>query len=317
MTSKSVCVLGGTGFVGHEICARLSREGWSCLVPSRHPERHRDLLIVPGVRLVQIERLDAGTLESLLTGCRSVINLVGILNESSASGCFAEVHIQLVDHIVEAARKTGVKRYLHMSALNADTLNGRSEYLRSKGEGENHAHIQGGSAMKITSFRPSVIFGPRDSFFNRFAALLRLAPGFFPLACPETRFAPVYVGDVADAFVQALDRPEAAGRHYELCGPTVYTLAELVHYTAACLGRHCLIWKLGDWSSRLQAQILERLPGKPMTYDNYLSLQIDSICKESGLEQFGIRPHSVEAIVPLYLGVQGTQGRMQRLRMRF
>ena len=312
MKINRVCILGGSGFVGHHLACRLARRGIQCRIPSRHPQRHRDLEVLPGVRPVAADIFDPASLKAQFSGCDAVINLVGILNESGDEGGFRRAHVELVDRVVEACKAAGVTRLLHMSALNADRERGPSRYLSTKGEGENHAH--GHPEIRVTSFRPSVIFGPGDSFFNRFAELLSLVPAPFPLACPDARFAPVYVGDVADAFIRALADPATWGRRYDLCGPRIFTLRELVRYSADNLGLARPIIGLGDSASILQARILERLPGQPFSYDNYLSLQVDSLCRHNGLIELGIEPADVDSIVPLYLGARSKQGRLARLR---
>jgi uncharacterized protein YbjT (DUF2867 family) len=315
MNINRACILGGTGFVGHHLTAHLSSAGIRCRIVTRHPHRHRDQLVLPRLELVQGNILDADDLERSFSGCEAVINLVGILNDSDKEGRgFRRMHVELVDRIADAGRTAGVQRLLHMSALNASAGKGTSEYLRSKGEGENQAHIRGHASMKVTSFRPSVIFGPGDSFFNRFAALLKSVPGVFPLACAGARFQPVYVGDVVEAFARSLTDPATWDKHYDLCGPEVYTLGELVEYTARLTGRRVLVVGLNDYLSRLQSRILGALPGKPFSYDNYLSMQIDSVCEDSGLEQLGIPPRGVKTMVPLYLGSAAQRSRYQQLR---
>jgi NADH dehydrogenase len=201
-----------------------------------------------------------------------------------------------------------------MSALNADEAKGPSIYLKTKGEAENRAHTLGRPQIRVTSFRPSVIFGADDSFFNRFADLLRQLPGPFPLACPNARFAPVFVGDVVEAFACSLDRKTTWGRHYELCGPNSYSLKELVEYTARQLGRKGPILGLSDRLSRLQARVLGLVPGKPFSYDNYLSLQIDSLCRQDGLAELGIEATPIDAVVPFFLAGKGERARYQKLR---
>ncbi len=315
MSINKVCILGGSGFVGHHISTRLSASGIACRIVTRHPQRHRDQRVLPGLELVRGGIGDTDELMQLFQGCDAVINLIGILNESRRPGhSFRDIHVELVDRIAQAGREAGVRRLLHMSALNASASQGTSEYLRSKGEGENQAHTRGHSCMRVTSFRPSVIFGPDDGLFNRFAGLLRMAPGAFPLACPDARFQPVYVGDVADAFVQALDDRNTWERHYELCGPRVYTLRQLVEYTARVLGLKVRVIGLGDALSRLQARMLEYAPGKPFSYDNYLSMRMDSVCTSDGLARLGIVPHEVEAMVPMYLGGDGQREHYLQLR---
>jgi NADH dehydrogenase len=179
-----------------------------------------------------------------------------------------------------------------MSALNADQSRGSSHYLRSKGEGENRAHTLGKPGIAVTSFRPSVIFGPDDSFLNRFAALLKI-PGPLPLACPDARLSPVFVGDVADAFANAMRDRATFGRHYELCGPESYTLEQLVRFIAQNTGHRKLIVRLPDWASRFQAAILQYFPGKPFTPDNYDSLQTPSVCQDDGLAALGVTATSL------------------------
>jgi NADH dehydrogenase len=205
-----------------------------------------------------------------------------------------------------------------MSALNA-RANGKglSTYLRTKGVAQDmvlsDAVAQDG--INVTSFGPSVIFGTDDSFFNRFADLLKLMPGPFPLACPDSRFAPVYIGDVARAFAQALDDNKTWGKHYDLCGPRIFTLRELVKYTSKQLGLRRPIIGLPDLAARIQGHVLGHFPGKPFSYDNYLSLQIDSVCSdENGLNELGIKPTDIDAVVPYYLGENSERSRYMQLR---
>ncbi len=232
MKTTKVCLLGGTGFIGRHLVNRLSAEGIRCKVLTRRPHRHRQVGVAPGTSLVEARSLDAAALAAHFADVDAVVNLVGILSETGGA-TFERAHFELPKAVLEACRAAGVPRLLHMSALNADAKRGPSEYLRTKGRAEDHVHAHAGP-VAVTSFRPSVIFGPDDSFFNRFAALLRI-PGPFPLACPSARFAPVYVGDVTEAFARALDDPATHDRRYELCGPRVFTLRELVEYTAAAM----------------------------------------------------------------------------------
>ena len=312
-----VCILGGTGFVGQHLISNLSKRGICCRVLSRHPQRHANLLVNPGIELIKSEALESNYLTAQFEGCDAVINLIGILNETGKRNRFREIHVELVDTIVEAASKAGVGRLLHMSALHADAARGASEYLRSKGEGENRAHTHGGTSLKVTSIRPSVIFGSGDSFFNRFAGLLKLSPILFPLACPKSRFAPVWVEDVAEAFARCLEDDSTADKHYDLCGPNIYTLQELVSYTAKTAGLNRVILPLGNGLSKMQARLLGLLPGRPFTMDNYLSLQTDSICENNGFGSLGIDPQAIECIVPRYLAQGGYRGRLDRYRREF
>jgi len=301
MKNTQVCILGGTGFVGHHLVNALSATGYGCRVLVSRPERHRDLNLVPGCSLHTMTGWGSAELGEALAGCGTLINLAGILNEGGGR-TFEGTHVTLVQNALDAAHRAGVRRYLHMSALNANAHSGPSEYLRTKGRGEALAHQAGAHGIAVTSFRPSVIFGRGDSFFNRFASLLRLVPGPFPLACPNARFAPVYVGDVAQALLQSLRYPDTVGASFELCGPRTFTLRQLVEYTAIQTGRKARVLGLGDGLSRLQAGIFQHLPGRPFTIDNYLSLQVDSVCTRSGLAELEIHATDIDAVVPGYLG---------------
>jgi len=306
MGKDSVCILGGSGFVGRHIVARFAAVGRTVKVLTRRRERQRSRLVCPTVDLVECDVYDPAELDRHFEASSTVVFLPGILNEAGHA-TFHRVHVELVRTVSEACIRNGVKRLLHMSALNATAAEGASSYLRTKGEGEDIAHLAGGK-VAVTSFRPSVIFGPDDSFFNRFADLLKLGP-VMPLACPGARFKPVYVGDVADAFVRASDSSDTAGLRLELCGPEEFTLEEVVRETARMMGLRRWIVPLGDGASRLMANTLQFAPGKPMTPDNYRSLQIPSVCQENGFAPFGIEPKSVASIMPLHL-----QGRGQRRR---
>lgn len=313
MSVKTIAVLGGTGFVGSWLVDRLTRSGHLVRVPARRPERVRQLQLIPGVTVIPVADFAPATLEMLIAGCDAAINLVGILNERGRDGRgFHQVHVELALRVAAACRGTGVHRLLHMSALGADANEGPSHYLRSKGGGEDRLHQLGD--LDVTSFRPSVIFGPGDSFFNRFAALLRITPLIFPLACPDARFAPVYVDDVAHAFVNALDDPRTFDQRYDLCGPERFTLQELVEYTARQIGARCRIVGLGDGVSRLQATLLEFIPGKPMTLDNYRTLQKASVCDGPIAPELGITPTAIETIVPHYLGTMSQNARLATWR---
>jgi uncharacterized protein YbjT (DUF2867 family) len=300
MKSNRVFVLGGTGFVGQHLLNRLSRAGIPCRVPTRRPHRHRDLRLVPGCELYEISGWGCDALAEGMAGCGAVINLVGILNESRGR-TFTASHVTLVEQATRAAVQAGVSRYLHMCALNANADTGPSDYLRTKGQGEAVALAAAADGLAATSFRPSVIFGPGDSFFNRFARLLKWLPGPFPLACADARFAPVYVGDVVEAILHVLECPGSQGRTYELCGPQVFTLRDLVVYTGEQIGRQVRVISLDDRLAQLQARVFQRLPGKPFTMDNYRSLQIDSICTRDGFAELGLIATGIDVVVPAYL----------------
>jgi len=308
MSIQHVSLLGGTGFVGRHIVVRLAEKGIQVRVLTRHPERHRDLKVMPEVELVTGDTHDPGTLNRFFAGTHAVMNLVGILNEKGRDGSgFRKVHTELTEKALTAAVAQGVGRFVQMSALKADMSDPPSHYLRSKAAAERA--VFAATAFPVTVFRPSVIFGPGDSFLNRFAALLKIAP-FMPLARADARFAPVFVGDVADHFVNCLEDPTTYGKGFELCGPRVYTLADLVRYTGRLTGRRRPILGLPGWAGKLQASVFEFVPGKPLSRDNLASLSVDSVCTGDTLPC----PTLLEGVAPAYLGEEGHQARMQRLR---
>jgi uncharacterized protein YbjT (DUF2867 family) len=294
----NICVLGGTGFVGTALINRLTQQGHWVSVPTRDPERNQRLRVLPTVRLVRANVHDARVLDRLVDGMDAVVNLVGILNERGRS-TFQHVHVDLVAKLVAALKAGRVARLLHMSALGADPR-GPSRYLRSKGEAEALVRAAAPHA-DCTMFRPSVIFGPGDSLTNRFAGLLRLSHGWLPLARAHARFAPVYVGDVAEAFVHALSHRETFGQTYELGGPQVMTLEQIVRTTAAVAALPCRIVRLPDALGRLQGAVMGLVPGKPFTLDNFRSLTRDSVCTEDGFARLGLRRHALMEILPTYL----------------
>lgn len=310
MNIQSICVLGGTGFVGRHLVTRLANRGYPIKVLTRHPQRHRDIEVLPGVQLIGADIHDPVVLQTQFAGCDAAINLVGILHEYSGQ-TFTAVHAELPGKIVDACRAAGVKRLLHMSALRADAARGPSQYLFTKGAGEQR--VMQAEGLAVTCFKPSIIFGPDDNFLNQFANLLKSAP-VLPLACPNARFAPVFVDDVVAAFEKALEDDATIGQSYELCGPRVYTFKELVEDTARMLGLKRLVVGLPDSLARLQAKIFGMLPVKIFTMDNYLSLQIDSVCECNGLEALGIPPSSVEGVMGPYFGNQIQRRRYDALR---
>ena len=302
MTARSVCVLGGSGFVGTQLCAALARGGWRITVPTRNPVRAQHLAMIPSLRLIGADVHDPGQLAMLCDRQQVVINLVGILNENGRDGSgFRRAHADFAGKLLSACRRMRVDRLLQMSALNADADHGASHYLKSKGMAERIIREQSGPDLRWTIFQPSVIFGPGDDFVNRFAGLLRVIPVGLPLARPGARFAPVWVEDVIAALLRALSDDATAGETYQLCGPDRFTLREIVCMVRDELGLRRAIVGLPDWASRLQATICDFVPGKPFSTDNYRSLTVDSVCSVNGLARLGIHPQSLPAILPRFL----------------
>ena len=314
MHNKTICLLGGTGFVGQHLVNTLTQQGYSVRVLTRRRERHRALIANPAVTLIETDVHNVDELRQQFSGADVVINLVGILNERGSTGAgFRRAHVELPEKIVDAALGSGVSRLLHMSALNANASEQHSLYLKTKGEGEDLVHAAAEKGLVVTSFQPSVIFGHGDSFFNRFATLLKLSRPVFPLACPDSRFAPVWIGDVTQAMCRALDNA-TAGERLAFCGPQDFTLRELVSYTRDQLDLRCNITGLNDRLSRLQARVLGIMPGKPFSLDNYYSLQKDSICTENALPTLGITPTPIAAVVPAYLAGRNARGHYDGFR---
>ena len=309
---RRIAILGGSGFIGSHLVCALTRAGYRTRVFTRRRERNRHLLVIPDCELVELDVHSPDALSEGLSGCDAAINLVGVLNPRGCS--FHDAHVALPEKLVRACREQGVPRLLHMCALRANGA-GPSEYLATKAEGEACVLRGAGDTVRATSLRPSVVFGPGDSFFNRFATLLTVSPGVIPLACPDSKFAPVYVGDVVEAFVRCLEDETTAGRRFELAGPKIYTLRQLVEYTAEVSGLRRWVLGLNDGLSRLQAGVLGLLPSPPLSTDNYLSLQVDSVLRgENGLEALGITPTDVESVVPTYLGPRNRAGRNRDFR---
>jgi NADH dehydrogenase len=292
---ESFCILGGSGFLGSRLVVRLANAGYRVTVPSRDPERCRHLRVLPTVRVVRADVHSQASLAAVLSGADAVVNLVGILNEAGRDGAgFRRAHTELVRTLISACHDAGLARLVQVSALNAadpaTAGENTSHYLRSKGEAEN---LIRGSTLRWTILQPSVIFGPGDSFLIRFAGLLRAVPLVFPLAMPQSRFAPVHADDVTEALLRVLREPSTAGRTYQLFGPDIYSLRELVQMIADQLGLSRRIIGLPRSLSRLQAAIMDFVPGKPFSTDNYRSLLVDSVGTSDGLRELGIKPRSL------------------------
>jgi uncharacterized protein YbjT (DUF2867 family) len=311
MKTTKVCILGGAGFIGRYVVEALGERGIDVRVLTRMRERAKHLLVLPTVDVVEANIHDEAELVKQFAGCEAVINFVGVLHNGKGAQSFRTAHVDLAWKVINACQKARVKRLLHMSALNADPQ-GPSDYLRSKGEAEGFARVAM-DKLAVTIFRPSVVFGPEDSFLNRFSALIRMFP-ILPLASSETRFQPVYVEDLARVFANSLDNIDTYGKTYDVCGPQIYTLRELVKLTATTMQKCRYIVGLPPSLSKLQATVLEFMPGKPMTRDNLRSMQLDSVCQCDFEAQFGFMPTSLTVIAPTYLATKTPRGRYQNFR---
>ena len=306
-----VVVLGGSGFVGRHLAAALPAASWRAFVVTRSRARARHLLLLPTVEVIEADPQDGAAMTRLFRGADAVINLVGIVNERAPRMTFDRVHVELVRTAVAACRSANVTRLLHMSALNADRA-GPSRYLRSKGEAE---EIVMGSGLAWTIFRPSIIFGREDSFLNMFARLMHHLP-VIALAAPNARFQPVFVTDVADCFVRALGDDETIGKRFNLCGPKIYTLKNLVEYVGEVTGLRRPVIPVGPALSKLSARVLELLPGPLMTRDNLASMQKDTVCNGALPPPFDFAPAELESIAPMYLSPSAMHSKYDRMRGR-
>lgn len=316
MMNANFLVVGGSGFVGRHLVGALAARGARVTVPTRRRERAKHLILLPTVEVLECDVGDEHTLARLAHGRDAVINLTGVLHSrrgrergpNDYGPDFASAHVEMPLALVSACRDAGVKRLLHMSALGASP-SAPSEYLRSKGVGERA--VLDADDLSTCVFRPSVIFGPDDHFLNLFATLASLSP-VLPLACPEARFQPVYVGDVVAAFLAALGK-DARGS-YDLGGPKEYTLRELVKYVCRATGRTRLVIGLPDAAAWLQAAVMERLPGPLITRDNLRSMRVPNVTASP--LPFGLAPTALEAAAPSWLAPAGPRERYPVLRWR-
>lgn len=309
---KRVAVLGGTGFVGRVLVQQLTKANYQVVIPSRERERHRDLLVNPKILLKQTNIHNGKALTHAIKDCDAVINLVGVLHDSKKPEySFQGAHVELAKTVIAACETAGIERYLHMSSLKADAEKSPSKYLRSKGEAQNIAFA---SKLRVTAFRPSVIFGENDSFIKLFAGLLKIPNPIFALPSPNARFAPVHVEDVCMAFIKALEDVNTYGRYFSCCGPKIYSMRELIELIRDELGVKRKIIGLNDTLSKLTANILGIMPGKPFTKDNYQSMQVNSICKDNGLHKLGIKPRSLESEISHILNLLPSKSRLDDYR---
>ena len=309
MKINKILLLGGSGFIGASVAEQLSKQDIFVTVPTRRNERCKHLFLLPMVDVVEADIFDGAQLEELVRRHEVVINLTGILH-----GDFERMHVTLPRLVAEACAKTGVTRFINMSALNAD-VEGPSDYLRSRGRGEVAVWkvCKENPSLNVTMFRPSVVFGRHDKFLNMFAGLVKIFP-LIPLGSPNAKFQPVWVEDVARAIVTSIAVTETKGKIYPLVGPRVYTLRELLDFVVTVTSKRRLIVGLGPGLSKLQASVFGMLPGKLITPDNVRSMSVASISDVPFPAIFG-RAAAMEDVVTAYLGGdKGGRARYQQFR---
>jgi len=308
MAAQRLVVLGGTGFVGRHLVPRLAADGHRVVLLSRNREQHRELGVLPGVHVRTADVHDPATLQRELSDADAAINLVGILNPHGIHN-FEHVHVALVEKLIEACRASGVTRLHQMSALKAGQ--GLSLHLKSRGQTEARVRQSG---LDWTVYQPSMMFGEGDRLVSRFARRLRQMP-VLPLARARARLAPTWVGDVATAIARCV-RNAALGRQrcFELYGPDVLSLGEIVRLIRTASGRRTPVLDLPDSLGRLQAQLAELLPGKPFSLDNFRSLRTDSVGKHDGYATLGITPQPLMPWLPRLLAAPARQRRLSVAR---
>ncbi len=301
MAARVVTVFGGSGFIGRTLVKRLAKTGAVIRVPVRNAERAKLLKPMGDVGQITPVRIDLRSdaeIQAAVTGSDAVVNLIGILYEGGGNR-FAAIQAEAPGRMAAAAAAAGITRFVQLSALGADAASA-SVYARTKAAGEAGVRAALPSAVIL---RPSIVFGPEDGFFNRFAALAQFLPALPLIGGGHTRFQPVYVGDVADAIMAGLEAPGLAGKTYELGGPKVYSFKELMGLTLAEIQRDRMLVPVPFFIAALQAIPLEFLPVPPLTRDQVKLLKHDTVCSAGapGLRELGIAPTAVEAIIPTYL----------------
>lgn len=303
-----ILVLGGSGFIGTHVVSQLTTLGLRVVVPTRHRERARHLIVLPTIDVIETRVASVDGLDGLISDCDAVINLVGVLRSQPGGADdpfgaeFRRAHVDLPETIVRACQRSGVRRLVHVSALGVsdDPANpGPSRYLRSKAAGE--AHIRQSTDLDWTLLRPSVVFGADDAFLNLFASMQRRLP-LVPLARPDARFQPIWVEDLAHAIVNVIDTPATFGKTYDLVGPEVFTLRELVRMAGTWSGHPRPIIGLPSGIDRMVAGIMEMAPIPPMTIDNLDSMSVDNVSSQPLSPDLGISPSSLQTIGPAMFG---------------
>jgi len=303
---QQVCIIGGSGFVGRAIVHEAIRHGHQVTVACRHPERARDIA-VEGAQLIRADVVDGRGLDEAVAGADTVIYLVGLLFEKGRY-TFEAAHVHGVEHVLAACKRAGVKQYLHMSALGAGQIPA-SAYARTKGEAEGFVRQSG---MDWSIFRPSIIYGAGDNFFNQFKKMSKSLP-ILPVISGDSRFQPIWVQDVGRAFVSSIGNRHVTGKVFELGGPKAYSFKALLEILMAELGRQRLLLPVPGFAARLMATFMQFLPTPPLTPDQLTLLRHDNVVEgEAFPAEFG-EPAALELVLPTYICASVTEDLQQQL----
>ncbi|MBC8299513.1 MAG: complex I NDUFA9 subunit family protein [Pelagibacterales bacterium] len=304
-----ITIIGGMGFIGSQLAAKLSKFCKKIVILTRNKSSNSGITVLPNLEIIQVDINDERILKEYTKGSDILINLVGILNEFDKINTFKLIHYDLVKKISNAIQANKIKRFLHISSLNANPTSS-SNYLKTKGMAEDFLLQNTSGFCKVTIFRPSIVFGEKDSFFNKFAKILKFSP-IFPLACPAAKFMPIYIHDLTDFIIDSINDTKTYNTSIDVTGPKEYTFRELINLTLKSLRIRRLVIPLGDNLSKIQAIIFERLPGKLFSIDNYHSLKVDSISSE------GFKGTTcAEDVVPTYLNRLKNKNHIEELRKK-
>ena len=292
----NITILGGTGFVGLSLVNCLAKTENNVTIITRNREKNKKILVYPKVRLIEADVHNPEELIDCTKNTDVLINLIGILNEKGHNGKgFRKAHSDFARIILNVCKTNDIKRILHVSALNADSK-GPSHYLRTKGEADSYLMTYGKRFANITIFRPSVIFGKKDSFIFRFSNLLNFVPFLFPLACYDSKFAPIFVDELSNFIIDSISNTKSFNKKYNLCGPKIYSLKQIIELIIKTKKKKIKVIPLSKNLSKIQASVMEIFPGKPFSLDNFNSCQIDSFCK-SDYNFYS----DLETIIPTYI----------------
>ncbi|MDE0309921.1 MAG: complex I NDUFA9 subunit family protein [Acidiferrobacterales bacterium] len=299
---KNALIFGGAGFVGRHLAYELAKQDWNVSVVTRRPHRHRDLIVMPTIKLIEVKQLNPETIRSLLSENDTVFNLIGILHESKRHG-FDAIHTQLPGNIADIGMERGIRRLIHISALGAD-INAPSKYLQSKAHGERVLVNRKNLGLQFDIIRPSIVFGPDDSFTRLFARLLKIAKFIFFVISPDAKMQPVFVGDLVKCIVHAANQQHSSCKSFDVAGPDVFTFYELIRSIDELSGGHHRLIRLNDSLTRMIANFAQFAPGKLLTPDNVLSLQVPNVIDTEQPAPYGAQTRRFEDTAASWLKPQ-------------